>query len=227
MSNRKIGKKGIIIGTIVMAVASGSILASGISKWERKSLNVYETCPNQQQLKKDGNFTPKFVKELPGGYTFMMASLEKEELLDEYNKATDEGNEFTLRYYSKEDKEQVPVISFRASDIDRGFDNHEYDKVAKDYNGNTLYFYDCTHKYVSENYKPTKEEQKKMANKELRLIHTESKRLSQIPLKMRKERFQAIAWQEGDIYYRLTGVPNHQFKQKQLVSMAKAVIDVQ
>lgn len=229
MSNRKTGKKGILIAAIVVALTSGTILAGslGMVRWERKSLNVYEKFPSQEQLKEDGDFIPKFAKELPGGYTFMMASLEKGELIDKYNKANDKGNEFTLRYYSKTDKTHSPILTFHASDINHGFDYHYGESVSDVYKGTTLYFSDRTFKYVAMDYKPTAEEQKKIDNVELSLMNMEEEELAEMSSKMREKRSQSISWKEGGIYYLLMSNGEHQFKEKELVDMAKAIIDAQ
>ncbi len=229
MRKGKIGTKAVLIAIILGVLTSGTILASslGTVSWERKSLNFYEKVPSQEQLKKEGDFVPKFAKELPGGYTFAMASLEKGELIDKCNKKGVEGNEFTLRYYSKKDKAHTPILTFHASDIDHGFDYHTGEKeIEVDY-GVTLYFSDYISRCVSVDYEPTAEDQKKIDNGELSFVLMEADELAKIPANKREEQNQSIKWKEDGIYYYLMPRGGHQCTEKELVDMAKAIIDTQ
>lgn len=229
MSKGKIGTKAVLIAVMLGVLTTGTILASslGTVSWERKSLNSYETIPSQEQLKKEGDFVPKFAAELPGGYTFAMASLEKGELIDKYNKKEVEGNEFTLRYYSKKDKNHTPILVFHASDINHGFEYHAGENETEVDHGVTLYFSDYISRCVSVDYEPTAEDQKKIEKGKLSFVLTEADELAKIPANKREERNQSIKWKEDGIYYYLMPRGGHLFTEKELVDMAKAIIDTQ
>lgn len=222
MKNKRMGKKVILVGISTVLLATGTIFAARVNGWDMKLLDFYGEYPTKEQIKEEGGFLPKFVEELPGGYTFMMSSTHKGELIDEYNHVNDEGNEFALRYFAPGKENQEHAIAFFATDIlEHVGASHLVPKVTIENEGILLEFADWTKKYVSSNYEMTEEEQKQIDDGVLFIEETKDDYL----LKEGIERKQMISWFENGIGYTLLSANNYQFTQEEFVEMAKAVID--
>lgn len=220
MPNRRISKKVILVGSMTIILAAGTILAAEVRGWDMKLLNFYEQYPTQEQIKEESGFSPKFVEELPGGYTFMMASTHKGELIDAYNNVSDEGNEFVLRYFAPGEEDEMHAIAFFATDIKEHYGS-SIRKTTQEYKGITLEFADWKDKYVSGDYKLTEEEQKHIDAGELFIRETED----EYWLEKGTKRTQEMSWWEDDIVYSLLSANNHQFTQEEFAEMAKVIID--
>ena len=224
MKQGRLAKKGIVVALSMTLLATGTIFAARVSGWDMKLLKSYEEYPTQEEIKKESGFLPKFVKELPGGYTFAMASTHKGELIDEYNHVSDEGNELTLRYYAPGKEDDMPAIAFHATDIlDHIDDADSVKKVMLEYKDITLSFTDTTRKYVPVGYEVTREDQERLQSEEgsFFIEETEDSYFLELGIDERQE----IFWIEDGIGYALGSMDTYQFTQEEFLEMAKAIID--
>lgn len=221
MGKKRMSKKAILIGIGTAILATGTVLAGQISGWNMTLLKSYGEAPTAEQVKEDSGFNPKFLNELPGGYTFMMASASRGELIDENSRVSEQGTEFVLRYFAPGEDEDY-AIAFFASDIKENMDSWGAVKpIIIEEKGMIFKFGDWKTKYVSKGYKLTEEEQKQVDQKELFIEETDEEWL----LEMGAEHRQMIMWMEDGIEYTLLSANNHQFTQKEFVEMAKAIMN--
>ena len=223
MKHGRLTKKGIVVAFSMTLLATGTIFAARVSGWDMKLLKSYEEYPTQEEIKEESGFSPKFLKELPGGYTFAMASTHKGELIDEYSHVSDEGNELILRYYPS-GKEEDPAISFHATDIlDHIGDADSVKKVMLEYKDITLGFSDTTRKYVPVGYEMTKEDQERLRTEVGTFFIEETEDAYFLDLGV--DDTQEIFWIEDGIGYALVSMDVYQFTQEEFLEMAKAIID--
>lgn len=224
MKHGRLTKKGIVIALSMTLLATGTIFAAGVSGWDMKLLKSYEEYPTQEEIKEESSFLPKFVKELPGGYTFAIASTHKGELIDEYNHVSDEGHELTLRYYAPGKEADMPAIAFHATDIlEHVGDGSAIKREMLEYKDITLGFSDTTRKYVPVGYEMTKEDKERLKTEEgsFFIEETEDSYFLELGVDERQE----IFWIEDGIGYVLGSMDMYQFTQEEFLEMAKAIID--
>lgn len=224
MKHGRLIKKGIMVALSMALLATGTIFAAGVRGWDMKFLKSYEEYPTQEEIKEESDFSPKFVKKLPGGYTFAMASTHKGELMDEYNRVSDEGNELTLRYHAPGKEDDMPEISFHATDIlEHVGDGSTIKREILEYKDIILGFSDTTRKYVPIGYEMTKEDKERLKTEEgsFFIEETEDSYFLELGVDERQE----IFWIEDGIGYVLGSMGTHQFTQQEFLEMAKAIID--
>ncbi len=217
--NRVITHKGIrkwmIVGAVgILSVAgiAAPMVVNKIDSWHGQSGERFTTFPGQKAVQKEVNYTPKYLENLPGGFTFSDASISHMQGNDEDGAQVVEAKGITF-YYDKGKKEKGKYLSLNTTPLTEEMVRSE--KEEKIEIGDSQLFYVAqTMKFVPVNYKLTKEDEEAIAAGKLEVSYgSDEVEISQV---------QSLSWYEGGISYLLQEM-NYIIDKTQLIEMAQAI----
>ncbi|MHC1748914.1 MAG: hypothetical protein AB9856_11300 [Cellulosilyticaceae bacterium] len=218
MKNKTWGfkKKRKLVTITALCIVLGSITVIGATmgkSWIGHSNNSYKTYPSQEKIEKDTGFTPKYTKELPGGFEYASGGPGESELRDDSGKTLTNTKTVTLVYQKGNEK---PNLTLMVEKIDKEFIDNAHSKLVKSDKGIEFYYYDQDYKFVPPNYELTEADKKAEAEGKLAITFGSDE--------VRCENVQGISWYEEGLHYTLMGNDFH-FEVEEMIEMAEYVIN--
>ena len=215
-------KTALIEGVICVLTTVSCVATTNLSSWYGSSSprNDIKTFPSEDLVQKKVGFVPKYVKSFSNGFEFDIFNYSDEEKINEEGKTIVKfkGADF---YYKKDGAEKNQSLSMHAKKIDDKYleENISNNAVTEDYNGIKIEYTSSVYKAVPDGYEPSEEEKEQQKKGLLQIGYGDKDE------KIIEYNTQNVSWYQDGISYDILNFDYNDLTQKDMINMAKEVID--